>query len=86
MTTRTDAGTSNKAEQAEPAKDNSLPTKPHSKQGGVPERNPFRQTPRRTASDCDDISRMKDKIESSEQSVIKLKTHGKQHLSARLEL
>ena len=32
-TTRTDAAASNKAEQAEPAKDNSLPMKPHSKQG-----------------------------------------------------
>ena len=42
---------------------------------GAPERSPFRKRPRRTASDRDDISRMKDKIESSEQSVIKLKRH-----------
>ena len=42
---------------------------------GVPARSPFTKHPRRTASDRDDISRMKDKIESSEQSVIKLKRH-----------
>ena len=40
---------------------------------GVPAKSPFRKRPRRTASD--DISRMKGKIESSEQSVIKLKRH-----------
>ena len=32
-TTRTDAAASSKAEQAEPAKENSLPTNPNSKQG-----------------------------------------------------
>ena len=66
-TTITNAAASSKAEEAEPAKENSLPTNPHSKQGGVPARSPFTKHPRRTASDRDDISRMKDKIESSEQ-------------------
>ena len=42
---------------------------------GVPERSPFRKRPRRTTSDGYEISRMKDQIESSEQSVIKLKRH-----------